>query len=64
MKTIVDRDVCIGCGACVSIAPEIYEIDDEGISVPIVDQIKAEILSLAEEARDCCPVDAISIVGE
>ncbi|HAX72275.1 MAG TPA: ferredoxin [Firmicutes bacterium] len=62
MKTIVDRDLCIGCCACVGIAPEIYEMDDEGISVPIVDQIKAELLSLAEEARDSCPVDAISVV--
>lgn len=62
MRTIVDRETCIGCSACVGIAPEIYELDDEGISVPIVDFIKAEMLSLAQEAEESCPVDAISIV--
>ena len=31
MKAFVDRDLCIGCGACTSIAQEVFELDNEGI---------------------------------
>lgn len=62
MKAFVDRDLCIGCGACTSIAPEVFELDNEGISVPIVDQIKVEIIKFAEEAKDSCPVEAINLI--
>jgi ferredoxin len=27
-KLYIDRDKCIGCGTCVSLMPEIFEIDD------------------------------------
>ena len=33
MKAFVDRDSCIGCEACVGICPEVFSMDDEGISV-------------------------------
>ena len=62
MKAFVDWDLCIGCGACTSIAPEVFELDNEGISIPIVDQIKAEIIKFAEDAKDSCPVEALTII--
>ncbi|MCU7194455.1 ferredoxin [Turicibacter sp. T129] len=43
-------------------APEVFELDNEGISIPIVDQIKAEIIKFAEDAKDSCPVEAITII--
>lgn len=33
MKVKVDRNLCIGCGTCVGIAPKTFEIDNEGKSV-------------------------------
>ena len=35
MRAFVDRDACIGCEACVGICPEVFSMDDEGISVAI-----------------------------
>ena len=31
MKVKVNEDACIGCGACAAIAPEVFEINDEGL---------------------------------
>ncbi|MGL5315157.1 MAG: ferredoxin, partial [Peptostreptococcaceae bacterium] len=39
MKAFVDRDTCIGCEACVERCPEVFSMDDEGVSVPIKEEI-------------------------
>ena len=61
MKALVDRDACIGCETCVGICPEVFSMDDEGISVAIDEEIDTDILELAEEAMDDCPVGAITM---
>ena len=61
MKALVDRDACIGCEMCVGICPEVFSMDDEGISVAIDEEIDTDILELAEEAMDDCPVGAITM---
>ena len=61
MRAFVDRDSCIGCEACVGICPEVFSMDDEGISVAIDGEIAADLLESAEEAMECCPVSAIIV---
>lgn len=61
MKAVVDRDACISCGLCVTIAPEVFEMDDEDIAIVIADPVPAEHQAVAQEAADSCPTDAISI---
>jgi ferredoxin len=61
MKAVVDRDLCIGCGLCTEICPEVFEMDDEAIAQVIVDVIPAEIEETAREAAASCPVEAIAI---
>lgn len=61
MKAYVDRDGCIGCGACEGICPEVFSMDSENLSVPIEDDIPEDLLDAAQEARDSCPVSVISI---
>ena len=61
MKAFVDRDGCIGCGACEVICPEVFSMDSENLSVPIEDDIPEDVFDAAEEARDSCPVSVISI---
>ena len=57
MKANVDKDTCIGCGACPSICPEVFSMDDDGLAKAIDSEIPED----AKEARDGCPVDAIDI---
>lgn len=59
MKVKVNEDACIGCGACAAIAPEVFEINDEGLSTVIVDEVAKENKEEANDAIDSCPTSAI-----
>lgn len=59
MKVKVNEDACIGCGACATIAPEVFEINDEGLSTVIVDEVAKENEEEANDAIDSCPTSAI-----
>ena len=61
MRAFVERDSCIGCEACVGICPEVFSMDDEGISVAIDGELAADLVESAEEAMECCPVSAITV---
>jgi len=54
MAVSVDADKCIGCGLCANLAPEVFEMSDDG---------KAVVLNAsadAEEIASQCPVEAIN----
>lgn len=61
MKANVDRDLCIGCGVCEAECPEVFLMNDEGLADVIVSEIAEDVLAKAEEAKDQCPVEAITI---
>ena len=61
MKAHVDLETCIGCGLCPSIAPEVFEMRDDGKAHEIVDEVSKENEGVAQESADQCPVSAISI---
>lgn len=57
----IDRTQCMGTSNCISIAPEVFELDDEGIiSFKSEDgDIQLERLT---EACSVCPVDALFVI--
>lgn len=57
MSAVVDRDLCIGCGVCVNLSPDVFELDDEMIAIVISDIVDDSV----EEAMESCPTEAISI---
>jgi ferredoxin len=60
MKAYIDEDACIGCGACVDICPEVFEMDGDVAVVKVAD-ILEEYDEKAEEAADSCPTEAIEL---
>ena len=57
MKIVIDKDLCIGCGTCVVIAPKSFKLNNEGKAEVIEPQEDGE--SKVKEAIDSCPVSAI-----
>ena len=68
--TKVDKDLCIACGSCGALAPDIYDYDDEGLAFNLLDanQGIAKIPSLFEDdlidAKEACPTEAILLKRE
>ena len=58
MKVKVNQDRCIACGGCISILPEVFEFNDNGLA-----EAKNEVPDGkekdAEEAIRFCPGSAI-----
>lgn len=59
-KVVVDEDICIGCGGCVSVAPDYFKLNEEGKSVVIKEYSESD-QKLIEEAIAACPVQAITL---
>jgi len=59
MKAKVIKENCIGCGACQAIAPNIFEIDDEGLSKVLIEDISKEDEDDFKDALESCPTGAI-----
>ena len=55
----VNKDLCIGCGACQAVCPEVFEIDDDGLASVIVEEIPEELSEDAIDAKEGCPTNAI-----
>jgi ferredoxin len=56
-EVFVDQDICIGCGLCVSIVPEVFLLNDDGVS-EVHDQAGVTEAKV-QEAIDSCPVNCI-----
>lgn len=57
----VDKEACIGCGACPDICPEVYQMEDDGLAVAYTNPVPTDLEETAQEGADSCPVDAIHI---
>lgn len=62
MRARVNKDVCIGCSACVDVCPAIFSMDEDGKAIAIVGDIDENLYYSTEEARDACPVSAIETI--
>lgn len=57
MKPVVDHDLCIGCGLCSEICPQVFELRDDDLAY-VVDEAGCAVHSCCDEAAQQCPVDA------
>ena len=61
MKVKVNKDACIGCGACAAIRDTVFEIDDEGLSVAKKEEVTEEEKQAVIDAAESCPTGAIEV---
>lgn len=55
----VDQQKCIGCGSCVAVCPDNFELKDDGKSYCIHAEI--DDLGCSQVAAESCPVQAITV---
>lgn len=58
-RIVIDRELCSGYGECVGIAPDVFALGDDHISM-VLDPEGASAGDILDAAR-ACPVDAISL---
>lgn len=60
MKACVDKETCIGCGLCASLAPDIFEMEDDGLA-GVVGEVTSTNEADVKNAEESCPVCAIKV---
>jgi len=58
MKAIVNKELCVGCGACTGCAPEVFTLGDDGLAEGSTYTPAQK--DAVEDAVSTCPVEAIS----
>jgi ferredoxin len=64
VKIEADRDVCIQAGNCVMAADTLFDQDDDGLVVVLVDEVPDGEEDHAREAVKLCPSQALRVVSE
>jgi len=73
VKIIQERDKCIGCGACVAVCPDYWEMSDDGFATLKASkknnqtgnyelEIDDGAVSCNNGAADSCPVKIIKVI--
>jgi ferredoxin len=64
MRAEIDRDLCMGYGECVLMAPHLFVVDKEGFAVDHGDDAAWSDLESARLAAAGCPTQAIVLVDD
>ncbi len=62
MKVKIIRDKCISAATCVAIAPDTFELDDEGIA--ILKNLDGDDEQTIIDAAKSCPTQAIEVYDD
>ncbi len=62
-KIAIDRNLCIGAGSCVAIAPKAFALDNEAKAIVLPTAGEEDDNTLLEAAKSC-PVAAIIVTDE
>ena len=60
LRIVVDRLKCISAGNCADTAPDVFQLDEEYVSV-VLNPHGAEIGTIVA-AAEACPVEAIRVI--
>ena len=60
MRIQIEKDLCVGCEACIEIAPEVLEMQDD-IAAILEEDIPEDLEDAVKEAKEICPAGAIIV---
>ena len=56
----IDRLICVGFETCVEVAPDLFQMDEEGIAIFTSDTNEVDKETVLEACKEC-PVDAMEV---
>ena len=59
MKVLIDQEACIGCGLCVQVCPDVYEMQGDK-AVAKMEEVPEDKAEETKNAGEQCPVNAIT----
>ena len=63
LRVIVDMTMCVGNAHCMVAAPEVFEVQEDGLLTLLQEHPSEELRGKVEEAARLCPAQAIVIEG-
>ncbi|MDP9183281.1 MAG: ferredoxin [Actinomycetota bacterium] len=63
MQVLCDVEKCTGLGLCESIAPDFFEVQDDGTLVMLRETFDESERTALNEAIRSCPTEALSLRG-
>jgi ferredoxin len=64
MRVKVDEDLCLGCGICEGLAPEVFSLANEPFAEVLLDPVPEEYEEAVQQSIEECPEEAIIIIEE
>lgn len=62
MRVVVDPEACDGCGPCVEVCPQVFEVlEGENVARVKLDPVPPDAEEACRTAADNCPTEAITI---
>ena len=61
MNVEIDADICGGFGTCVTKAPTVFELTDDGYAIVLLPDVPEELEGAVQAAVALCPTHAITI---
>ena len=61
MRVTVDTSACVGHARCNAVAPDVYDLDDEGYAKPLDGDVPPALEAQARQGADACPERAITL---
>ena len=60
-RVFLDAQRCVGHGRCYTLAPDVFDADEVGHSIVLVDEVFGELAEHAAVGEQNCPEQAITL---
>jgi ferredoxin len=61
MKVVVNFDLCASTGGCAQVAPEVFEVRNDGFLYILQEEPGEDLHAAVAEAAELCPTAAITL---
>jgi len=60
LRIDVDQELCISCGTCIDLCPEVFKWNDDNKASCAAAEIPVDLEEQTHEAAESCPTEAIT----